>query len=213
MVDLVYPPCLYCICCGNIVDESRPYSLCDHCRERIKWRIDPPRDIKGIKAITCTEYGIYERKIIFRLKYNKQKFIGNFIGEILSDRLEYSDFNFDIIIPVPLHEKRLKARGFNQGGLMAKALGKKIGQKVISHGLLRIKDTKPMRGLGPYEREDNIKDAFKVNVKFKEDITGKRVLLVDDFHTTGSTVLSCAEELRNAGVKEIYFISFAAKNI
>ncbi|SFE21374.1 comF family protein [Peptostreptococcaceae bacterium pGA-8] len=222
VMELIFPSTLYCICCGNIIDESRPYSLCDHCMSRIKWRRNDPRLLKNTKAITCTEYGLYERRIIFRLKYNKKTFIARKIAEIMADRIRYqwgrknsyqNDFDFDIIIPVPMYKKKERERGFNHAELIARYLGNLLNKKVIGRGLIRTRNTAPMRGLGPYERIVNIENAFKLNEKFKNEITGKKVLLLDDFNTTSSTLFACKKELDASGASEVLYISFAAKNI
>ena len=66
-LDLLYPPSLYCSCCGNLIDESRTYNLCDHCMSHIRWDGGEPEERDGMKSIFCTRYGIYERSLIFAL--------------------------------------------------------------------------------------------------------------------------------------------------
>ena len=96
-LDLLYPPALYCICCGNIIDESRTYHLCDHCMAHIRWDGQPPQKVKfaggdGIAGVAgglvpflslrCTQYGLYERRLIFSLKYNGKKYIARDLAQI-----------------------------------------------------------------------------------------------------------------------------------
>ena len=91
LLDCIYPDSLYCICCGNIIDGSRSYSLCDHCMTHLHWTLEDPVTIKGIRLISCVEYGIYERSIIFALKYDGHKYIADTIGEIMADRIRSSE--------------------------------------------------------------------------------------------------------------------------
>jgi hypothetical protein len=76
-LDLLYPPGLYCSCCGNLIDESRTYHLCDHCIAHIRWDGDEPKDMDGMKLLRCTQYGLYERTLIFDLKYNGKTYISD----------------------------------------------------------------------------------------------------------------------------------------
>ena len=86
-LDLLYPPALYCSCCGNLIDESRTYRLCDHCMAHIRWDGAEPRYLDGMKILRCTQYGLYERTLIFDLKYNGKTYIARDIAEIMADRL------------------------------------------------------------------------------------------------------------------------------
>lgn len=211
ILDLIYPPSLYCNCCGNIIDESRTYNLCDHCIKHIKWDGDEIREVKGLKTIRCTEYGIYERTLIFQLKYNGKKYIARDLAEMAKDRLSLEDVDFDVIIPVPMFHRKEMERGFNQAALIGKHLAYLTGKQQIDHVLIRTLDTKPMRGLNPSEREINVKDTFSLDKNCVKMLEGKRVLLIDDFFTTGSTARECQRELLKAMPEDILFLAFAAR--
>lgn len=219
MLEWIFPSSLYCICCGNIIDESRHYSLCNHCFERIKWEMKSAKVLDGMKCISATEYGIYERRIIFRLKYNRKRYIARIVGNILFDRLiGDAAFNdgvvepFDLIVPVPMNERKRRKRGFNQSFLIGKYLGKRLKVSCVE-ALVRNRDTLPMRGLGPIERIENVENVFSLKESYRDYIDGKRVLLIDDFHTTGATANECRKVLELSGAKDIVFLAFAAKNI
>ncbi len=211
ILDLIYPPGLYCIICGNLIDASRPYELCDHCREHIDWKLNGNTSIRGTECLSCCGYGMYERRLIFRLKYNKKKSTAKVIGEIMTDRIKKADLQFDLIIPVPMEKSKEKKRGFNHAYLIAQEVGKNLGKPVLEHGLVRIKKTKAMRGLGPSERRENISGAFILG-RSAQNISGKNVLLLDDISTTFATGEECVKVLRSGNPREVCFVAFAARN-
>lgn len=110
--------------------------------------------------------------------------------------------NIDAIVPIPLHKKRRKKRGYNQAELYARFLGELLDIPVFTKMLIRVENTKPQKNLNDAERKNNLKKAFKYN----ENIVQSRcILLVDDIYTTGSTIDAAAEELKVAGVQKVYF--------
>jgi ComF family protein len=108
----------------------------------------------------------------------------------------------DLLAPVPLHPKRLKARGFNQALLLAQAFPDK---PLAREALVRVRHTRPQVGLNPKERRDNVKGAFAV--PDPAQVRGKNVLLVDDLLTTGATVKECARVLIKAGAKRVELLT------
>lgn len=111
------------------------------------------------------------------------------------------DFSIFILVPIPLDRKRLKWRGFNQAEEIGKELSKSLNIPLINDVLIKTKETPPQVELGGEVREENIKGAFLV--KSKEKIQGKKILLVDDVYTTGSTMEEAARVLKTAGAKEV----------
>ena len=216
--DLVFPENLYCICCGNIIDGTRTYSLCDHCISHIRWNIEEPRVIEteygNVYMLKCVDYGIYERSMIFALKYDGHKYIARNIAKIMKDRLVIDNYFLSgedwIIVPVPLHKKRLKERGYNHAELIAKYLGKELSVPVEDI-LVRLRNTAPMKGLGPEKREKNIINSIVVKTE-SSPLSCKNILLIDDFYTTGSTAKECLRALRKSGFSgKIVMLSFAAR--
>ena len=210
-LDLLYPPALYCICCGNLIDETRTYHLCDHCISHIRWDAGDVRVLNGIKTLRCAEYGLYARTLIFALKYNGKTYIARDLAEIMADRLAMAGPDFDVIVPVPLFSRKEKKRGFNQAALIGDCLGKLTGRPCISRGLLRTEDTRPMRGLSPMERKINVKGKFAVNKKYVTLLEGQRILLLDDFFTTGSTAGQCISALEEVRPADVHLLAFAAR--
>ena len=140
-LQLLYPMATYCVCCGNLIDRSRSYCLCDHCIRRIEWgwltidlaaqEAETGRTSDLDSAVACISYGLYGRRLIFDLKYNKHTYTARVIADILADRI-CSDpdtrhlLRTDFIVPVPLHAKRLAQRGFNQTAKIGKHLERRL---------------------------------------------------------------------------------------
>jgi competence protein ComFC len=112
-----------------------------------------------------------------------------------------------VLIPVPLYKKKLKSRGFNQSEEIAKEISENTKIPLVFDCLLRIKETLSQMELSREERLENIKSAFSINNA--EKIKGKKILLVDDVYTTGSTMEECAKILKYAGAREVWGVAVA----
>ncbi len=108
------------------------------------------------------------------------------------------------VVPIPLSRKRLRQRGFNQAGLVARKLGEEMGLPVFPNLLLRVRDTRAQKELNEEERKNNLKRAFKTSAN---KVQLDHILLIDDIYTTGSTMDEAAKELKRAGAKEVYCLS------
>jgi ComF family protein len=111
----------------------------------------------------------------------------------------------DVIVPVPLHRRRLRQRGFNQSALLARELGKRLGVPVRCDLLARKLWTEPQTRLNREERLRNVRDAFRV-LKLDE-AGGMRILLIDDVFTTGTTLGECTQELKRADASEVHALT------
>jgi len=230
--DLIFPSNIYCICCGSIIDPTRPYALCDRCVQKFHWTgkktcgkcgkimeedyahdwcIDC-RDMEHqfIKGFTCARYGLYERVLMMDYKYHDKAWIGRKVGDILADRMEWETFRPDLVVPVPIHKNREAKRGYNQVDLMARRYARLTGLTLDNRLMFRIKDTMPMRNLGVTERVANVSKAFAIRKGGDAVLANKTILLIDDIYTTGSTADSCAETLLRGGAKEVWLLTFAS---
>lgn len=113
----------------------------------------------------------------------------------------------DMIMPVPLHRWRLIMRRYNQSGLMAAALGRAAGKKVLHGGLIRTRATQSQGRLSAGARAQNVHDAFAV--RSGVDVRGKNILLIDDVYTTGATVSACARALKREGAAAVNVLTLA----
>jgi ComF family protein len=113
----------------------------------------------------------------------------------------------DVIIPVPLHPARLRTREFNQSLLLADQLGRHLFRPVSAANLVRTTATDPQTALSRQARLRNLRNAF--TIRRPQDLAGKRILLVDDVFTTGTTVNECAKTLRKAGSGQVFALTLA----
>lgn len=232
MIEAVFPSGIYCICCGSMIDGSRPYALCDACARKIHWINERSCSVCGKalpdtymkdrcydcletehsfkRGFSCMTYGLVERGMILDCKYNGKGYMGRKFGEIMYDRLECEDIDADIIIPVPLSRERRKRRGYNQSEIMAREFSRLSGIPADTDILVRDRDTAPLRSMDPIERAASLEGAFSVRKGSGEKIKGKRILLIDDIYTTGATFDECSRTLTEAGAGEVYVMSLAS---
>ncbi len=144
---------------------------------------------------------VYDGEVVSAVqsfKYRGKTILAGPLGGFIAEAARFS-VKPDIIVPVPLHGRRLRARGFNQSLLLARQVAKRLALRVDYLNLIRVRPTCPQTGLKTKEREGNVKGAF--DVKKEVVFRGKRVLLVDDVFTTGSTIKECARVLKKAGAE------------
>ncbi len=155
---------------------------------------------------------LYEYKSIagslYRFKYGGRREYADFYGEEAAHCLKgfLDQVRPDGLVPVPLHRKRYKKRGYNQALLLAKVIGKHTGIPVYDKLVRRQKDTRPLKMLNPTERQNNLKNAFHIA---QNDVKLKVVLIIDDIYTTGSTIDAVAAELKKVGTQKVYFLTLA----
>lgn len=234
ILDLLYPEYLYCICCGKIIDASRNYRLCNECMAEIRWAGDRtckkcgkllsennPLDIcyscrehshAFDMGFCACEYGRNPRSIVFAMKYHGRADIAKTLGEILHDRMESirreTGLVYDAVIPVPMYLSKQHQRGYNQAEVMARRFSELEDAEYLPDGLIRGKNTVPLKGLAPEERRGAI--AGIMSVRNSESVQGKDILLIDDIYTTGATVDGAAEALLHTGAERVYVLTFAA---
>lgn len=115
----------------------------------------------------------------------------------------------DIVVPVPLHRRRLWSRRYNQSGLLARAIAAHLGKPIATDLLKRIRATEQQVGLTADQRDRNVRGAFQVPASAKATVHGRRVLLVDDVYTTGATVKASTRALLRAGAAAVDVLVFA----
>lgn len=152
------------------------------------------------------EYDALMRKSIGRFKYqNRREYADFYVQELfLSCKDAILKWQPDALIPIPLHRDKRRKRGFNQAELVARGLGKKLGIPVYTDILIRTRRTKPQKELTDRERRSNLKNAFQLK---KNDVRLKRVILIDDIYTTGSTIDAAASALLEKSAEKVYFLS------
>ncbi len=157
-------------------------------------------------------YDKYMKRAVIGFKFGGNKSIGIFFAKLLLARYRgwLSEMEFDAVIPVPVHKKKLRFRGFNQAAVVAGVIADGIGVRMDEDILVRNKDTKPQKALDEEERFKNLQNSFCVE---RYSRIYNRVLIVDDIYTTGATIEGCGAALRKVGVSEIHFLSLCIGDV
>lgn len=137
------------------------------------------------------------QNILHQIKYNNRKQLAIYLGNLLGERIKstHEQLNFDVIIPVPLHPKKLQIRGYNQSSYIAKGIAEALNIPVAEHIIKRKINTATQTKKTRVERWQNINNAFELNKKIK--LNYNHILLVDDVLTTGATIEACANSLNS----------------
>jgi len=197
------PP--FCRVCAEPFDPlARHHPLCRTCREA-KHSFDVAR--------SAWIYDGAPRDAIHRFKYGGKTALAARLAPAMADLLLHDETlrehgTFDYLVPVPLHARRQRKRGYNQSELLANALARQI-EIPARHLLERTRATRPQVGLNAKARGENVRGAFSLYPRFAGDVRGSRVLLVDDVFTTGSTLRECAAVLQRAGAQSVCALTLA----
>lgn len=137
------------------------------------------------------------QNILHQIKYNNRKQLAIYLGNLLGERIKstHEQLNFDVIIPVPLHPKKLQIRGYNQSSYIAKGIAEVLNIPIAEHIIKRKINTATQTKKTRVERWQNINNAFELNKKIK--LNYNHILLVDDVLTTGATIEACANSLNS----------------
>ena len=234
LIDIIYPP--RCHMCGRFFspheDHPPPKHLCSDCRATLSPVTHPMCTICGLPFAPSTGqdhlcenclrktpwfdlvrapylYTGRLREAIHRFKYRSEAHLISSLGPLLSTfaREWIPDSRNSLTIPVPLHRRRLRARGFNQSLLLARVISSGLGTRLDYKSLMRRRHTRAQTGLSKEERRKNVRDAFSVmNPEIIED---KAILLVDDVLTTGHTLNECAKTLKKSGARVVICLTLA----
>lgn len=186
----------WCIKCGKALLQET--ALCRDC-ERQEHYFERGRSLYEYRSAALS---IYRFKYGGRREYASlyashiRRFLGPFIESVRPDML----------IPIPLHRKRYRKRGYNQAEILAKEISSEMNIPVCKGAMRRIKNTSVMKMLAPSERRDNIKNAFIIS---RNSVKLKTIIIIDDIYTTGATIDEAARALKEAGAKKVYFVTLA----
>jgi competence protein ComFC len=217
VLDLFFPKfCLICgregtWCCENCLNKIgiEQSNICPFCAQPAAMgRISPPcQKVNYLSQLI--NLGFYHEKdwqdLIQSFKYQYIEGCADIIRELLKRFLkkypEFKNSDYQSLVPIPLHSRRFLERNFNQAEVLAEILSRELGLGVESSVLKRIKNTQPQAQLKDEERKKNIIGVFEVVDESK--VMGKKILLVDDVFTTGSTLKEAAKTLLAAGAREV----------
>ncbi len=229
-LDVLFPP--LCHLCKAPLPDTGDLHLCSRCREKAPPIVSPLCPVCGVPfrtedgidhacgacstthpSFTCARSAmLFEgsvRELIHRFKYDRKVQLRRPLGLLAAELLRgfNEEITPDLIIPVPLHVRRLRERGFNQAVLIGEILSRQWHLPLSRNNLRRIRWTEPQIHLSADERVSNVRNAFAV--ADPEILQGKRILLVDDVYTTGSTVIECAKVLKRAHVAAVFVVTVA----
>ena len=192
-LPVLKPP--YCAVCA----QPNAPATCDTCFE------SPPA-FDGVRAPYQMEGTIQEA--IHSLKYRGLKAAAPELAELLARYLAENPIPGDLLMPVPLHPRRLRSRGYNQSALLAKELSKKLGLDMNQRLLARARNTPPQVNATRDDRRKNVQGSFQCD----GPVDGRAVILVDDVSTTGSTLSACAAALKAAGASSVWGLVLARES-
>ncbi len=198
-IAYIRPP--FCPGCGKAYEHERTFEhLCGECITR-------PRYYRRARAV-CRYRGVLRNALHF-FKYRLQRRLAGTLGGIMIDRLPAlaGEWRYDLIVPVPLHPRRLRSRGFNQALCLAAALGRHLRVPLDRFNLQRVRWTASQVGLTERERAANVRNAFAVSRPGA--LRDKCILLIDDIYTSGSTANECSRVLIGAGVEAVDVLTLA----
>lgn len=161
------------------------------------------------RGLSLGPYAGTLRLLVHELKYRGKRRVAERLADLLAAEAERADFLPEgvVLVPVPLHPKRLRERGFNQSELLASALGRRTGRPVVRQALIRRVDTPAQTGLAAVARRRNVQHAFALGQRSR--VKGRVVVLVDDVLTTGATARACASLLRDGGASQVRILTIA----
>lgn len=229
MLDFIFPP--LCHICRSFIPDASELHICRACRENMPLVVSPLCTVCGIpfagagddhicgRCLTNPPHFDYARAhllhegsarhLIHAFKYRYKTHLRRPLTLLALEGVAgfIAEQKPDLIVPVPLHRLRLRRRGFNQAVLLGKFFSARLSLPMRTKGLLRIRQTEPQIELSGEERRSNVKGAFAVSDPVC--VNGRRILLLDDVMTTGSTVNECAKELKKAGALSVIVITIA----
>jgi ComF family protein len=228
LVDFLTPA----LCLSCQVSVTTGASLCLECWQKLQFIDEPVCDVLGTpfaydegtgsvspaaiadppawdKARAAVVFDDASAHLVHLLKYNDRHEAGLAMARMMAGAGRNILAETDVIVPVPLHRKRLWQRRFNQAAYLTQKLSAASSKPWLHDVLVRIESTPSQVGLDAKQRYKNVRRAFEVPLEQRRLIEGKTVLLVDDVRTTGATANACAETLKTAGALQVHVLSFA----
>lgn len=206
--SIVFPPC--CAICGKLNSKK----CCKDCEKRINSQLNLNIENKAgyyfEKHMYLFKYKNEIRNLILDYKFRDKSYLYELFAKIITKNEKICGIleKYDIIIPVPIHKKRKKQRGYNQSELVARQISKNIANLQLENkAFIKIKNNKPQSTLNQKQRKQNVKNVYKLENKGK--IENKNIVLFDDIYTTGNTANEIAKILKQNGANKILVLTIA----
>lgn len=215
----------YCNCCRQELSGEERF-ICSDCSNQFSFtgheqQPDNPihQNLSGrirlLRSAAIFEFrkkGVIQ-KLLHHLKYDRQPELGLFLGEITGERIEKAGWEHpDYLVPVPIHPKKMKIRGYNQAEILCQGINRRLKTEIIPDLILKIESGSSQTKRKRLSRWENVKDGFTLNSEYEPEkkLRGKHFLLVDDVITTGATIESCAGCLLEIPEAQISVIGVAS---
>ena len=219
-LKLFYPD--ICLTCSNVLNDSEKI-ICLSCEFSLPYTNfhTSAKDNQIIElfagktiiesASSCFFYqkGLKVQKLMHLLKYKKRDDVGYYLGNIYGKKLQNTEpfCTADFIVPVPLHKKKLKTRGYNQSEVIAIGISENLKISVDNTTLIRARFTETQTKKSIFQRWENVSEMFEISDKTK--FSNKHIILVDDVITTGSTIEACANEILKCENSKVSVLTIA----
>lgn len=219
VIDFFFPR--RCVGCGKVGDF-----LCTRCSQKLPWLLPPlcqkcgKPESSGLLCATCWGWhsqitGIRSpfrfegiiRQAVHELKYNNLRAISGYLAILMASYLRDNPMQGEVLVPVPLHQRRLRQRGYNQSTILARELGRLISLPVVDDSLHRLKGSSPQaRAETVEDRLKNVKGAFSC---WDSKLRKRHIILVDDVCTSGATLEACATAVKATGALSVWGLTLA----
>ena len=219
----------HCLNCGAAL-EIDEIAVCEHCRTTtlqdlfaspmlkyegniIEQRLMGLTPFETAASLMPFETNTLSQQLIHDLKYNNYQSIGTLLGKAIASQIQQSNryTQFDYIVPLPLHQKRVKQRGYNQSELIAAEVARQLGVPLNTTNVYRTRNNESQTQKSLTERVENVKDIFAL--RDSTLFADKTILLIDDVITTGSTIIACYKALHNSPNIKIHIYTAAAADV
>ena len=181
--------------------------ICNYCQQKVRGHHRPTWSTETSSSLPIFAWGKYEgslKRAIACLKYENKPELGILLGEWLGqswlDTPQGKKIKKLTVVPIPLHQQKLKLRSFNQSVQIARGFCQVTGYPLQTQVLIRVKNTEAMFGLNPQQRQANVKNAFVLNKNWYYKATRSSILLLDDIYTTGSTIKEAYQALTHNSI-------------
>ena len=229
LLNFLFPPkCIICDdygavtdvcsqCWGKFTFLSKPY--CSICSYPFAYENDEKaicgycimNKPKYDRAISLLKYDNHSKRLIHKFKYQDQLHILDYFVDLLLNLGKEVIDQADVIVPVAMHQYKLLKRGYNQAALLAMRIAAKRKILYLPQLLIKKQNSTAQAGLDKMQREKNIKNSFKLNAQYSQQIINKKVLLIDDVMTTGATINECCKMLSAAKPSKIFVLTLAKR--
>ncbi|SDY62155.1 ComF family protein [Tindallia californiensis] len=210
LLDLVYPPYHPCPHCfeTDIAIKGETGSLCPSCFKSfpfLRKEENPP----NVQALA--HYHGAAQSLVHRLKYKEALYLAKPMANLMLQHLEPKGSS--LVIPVPMHQRRQRQRGYNQAERLARHIARMVELECETNAMIRNRETEPMYRLNRLQRIQNMWNSITVRETERYRIRNQKILLVDDVYTTGATAQACIRSLKEAGAEGVTVITFALADI